>query len=138
MESARGETYLLGGRVVTQPGPSGTLDSESGRVDSLLQSIESTKVLVDPVSEGSRGRELSSSSRSGREVLPEERVVDVSSTVELDGGLESDRLLDVLGLNRSREFLGSLSKGKMLRQRRLPNEGHRGGAAELTLLKLAT
>jgi len=84
------------------------LDTESGSVDSLLQTVESTEILVNLIGEGSRRRELSSSVRGRGEVLPEERVVDVSSTVELDGGLESDRLLDVLSLDSSREFLRSL------------------------------
>lgn len=84
------------------------MNSESGSVDGLLQTIESTEVLVDLISEGTGRRELSSSSGSRSEVLPEERVVDVSSSVELDSGLESDRLLDVLSLDSGREFLRSL------------------------------
>jgi hypothetical protein len=92
------------------------LDTKSGSVDSLLQTVESTEILVDLIGERSRRREFSSSVRGRGEVLPEERVVDVSSTVELDGGLESDRLLDVLSLDSSREFLGSLST-KQVRER---------------------
>ena len=65
---------LLGGRVVTQPSPSGTLNTESGGVDSLLQSLESTEVLLDLIGERAGGRERSSTVRGGGEVLPEERL----------------------------------------------------------------
>jgi hypothetical protein len=93
------------------------LNTECGGVDRLLQSVESTKVFVDLVGERTGRRELTSTGGSGGEVLPEERVVDVSTSVELDRGLESDRLLDVLSLDSGREFLGSLKRRGPVRLR---------------------
>lgn len=46
---------LLSSGVDSQPGPAGSLDTESGSVDGLLETFESTKVSLDGFEEGSRG-----------------------------------------------------------------------------------
>jgi hypothetical protein len=65
-------THLLGRGVVAEPRPSGTLNAESSGVDGLLEALESAKVLLDLVGEGTGRGEGSSAGRGGGEVLPEE------------------------------------------------------------------
>jgi hypothetical protein len=56
------------------------LDAEGRGVEFLLKGVEATKVAVDGLLEGSvvENTTLAALVRRGREVLPEERVVDVS------------------------------------------------------------
>lgn len=54
----RSSLNLLGSGVVGQPGPSGSLDAESGGVDALLEVVERAKVGLDGLGEGARLGEL--------------------------------------------------------------------------------
>lgn len=64
-----------------KPAPSRTLDSSSGGIEILLERIERTKGLVNSILKRTRvqGATTTLTLAGGRcEVLPEERVVDVS------------------------------------------------------------
>lgn len=79
------------GLVLDQPGPTAALDSGQGGVDLLAQGVEGAKVLLDGLSQFAVG--LTTAISAGRgEVLPEERVVDVATAVEVDQGSLSSSL----------------------------------------------
>ena len=88
------ELGVLG--VEAEPAPSGALDGGDGGVEGGLEVVERAKVTLDGLLEGAVV-EGSTALVGGGEVLPEERVVDVTAAVELDGGLELDLLADVVG-----------------------------------------
>jgi len=82
-------------RVQAEPAPPRALDAEGRGIELLLEGIEATKVAVDGLLEGPILEDAAVAALGGgrREVLPEERVVDVATAIELEGGLESDALL---------------------------------------------
>jgi hypothetical protein len=84
-------------RILDQPRPAAALNSRERSVELLLESVEAAVAVVDSSREGARGR-LAAALVGGREVLPEEAVVDVAAAVEVDEGLECDLRLDVFFL----------------------------------------
>ena len=84
--------------VLHQPCPAATLDAGQGSVELALECVQASVALVDGAGELA-GRRLAAALGGGREVFPEEGVVDVAAAVEVDQGLQSDLGLDVvLGL----------------------------------------
>ena len=64
-----------------EPAPAGALDGRSGGVELLLEGVEGAPLLDDGLLEGTvtEGAAVALAlGRGGREVLPEERVVDVT------------------------------------------------------------
>jgi len=77
--------------VTAEPSPPTTLYASGGRIKLLLERIDRAKVALK------RGFQLAvfklaATLLGGREIPPEEGVVDVASAVELERGLESDPL----------------------------------------------
>lgn len=85
---------------VSQPSPTGSLDGSSRSRELGLELVEATKVSVDGLLQGTV-LQLSTTFADGSQVLPEEGVVDVTTTVELDGLLGGNLRLDVLVLDSS-------------------------------------
>jgi len=86
----------LGGGVQAQPSPSRPLNTKSGSVELLLEVVEAAKRLVNGVLQrtGLQNASISLVLRCSRgKVLPEQRVVDMSTAVELESSLEGDTLL---------------------------------------------
>ncbi len=81
--------------VESEPSPTGSLDGGNGSVEARLEVVKRAKVTLDGLLEGTVVK-LSTAVTGGSQVLPEERVVDVTTTVELDSGLKLDLLLDVV------------------------------------------
>jgi hypothetical protein len=75
--------------VLNQPRPAGTLDACKCGVELLLELIETAVGVVDGSCERS-GWRLTTALGGRCQVLPEESVVDVTSTVEVDHGLQSN------------------------------------------------
>jgi hypothetical protein len=89
---------LLGEGAVTEPSPTGTLNSSGSLVKVLLELVHAAEILLDGALEGAVLQ--LSTARAGRsEVLPEQGVVDVAAAVEFDGRLDLDLLAHVLGLD---------------------------------------
>lgn len=89
------------GSAAHEPAPARALDGRGGSVELLLELVEGAKSLRDG---GLEGAILEGAAVAlllggrGREVEPEEGVVDVATAVELEGGLEGDALLGGGGL----------------------------------------
>ena len=81
--------------VLHQPCPSTALDTCQRCVELLLERIEATIAIVDSLAESTRGR-LASALAGRRQVLPEQAMVDMTTAVEVDQGLQSNLGLDVL------------------------------------------
>lgn len=88
----RHHLQLLRLRAVPEPAPAGALDRASHRVHLLLERVHAPEVRHQRVLERPR-RELASTRARGREVLPEERVVDVPTAVKLERRLQPDLVL---------------------------------------------
>src|SRR4051794_6171727 len=83
--------------VLHEPAPAAPLNAEKGSREGLLELFEVSPGLADLDGEGWSNIGVCLG-RGGRdEVLPEEGVVDVSSTVELDGSLQGDLGGDIVG-----------------------------------------
>lgn len=67
--------------VLDQPSPARTLNAGQSSVELLLHGVEAAEVRVDGLGESARWR-LTAALRLGREVLPEESVVDVTACAE--------------------------------------------------------
>lgn len=67
--------------VLDQPCPAAALDAGKGSVELLLEGIEAAVAGVDGLGEGAR-RRLAAALRLGRQVFPEEGVVDVTAWTE--------------------------------------------------------
>ena len=76
-------------RILNQPSPSTPLNSRQLRIEDLLQFFKPTIRLIHRLFQGT-ARLTSTSTVLRRQVLPEERVVDVPAAVEIDGWLEGD------------------------------------------------
>lgn len=85
-----------------EPTPAAALDAQQLGRECLLEGLQAAPGLSDLVDEG-RGRLLGlrrlGAGRRGQ-VLPEQGVVDVAAAVEVDGWLQCDLLVDVVGLGR--------------------------------------
>lgn len=99
---------LLGGLVIAKPAPARALDGSSLGIHLLLEVLEAAKVSLDLVVEDTRGGNLDLSRAGGSKVLPEERVVNVTTTVELEGRLKGNSSLEVAS---SRGLLERLLSG---------------------------
>lgn len=97
-------------RILNQPSPSAALNSSQCSVELLLESIQATITLVDRFGERTRWRFTTTLIRR-RQVLPEKRVVDVASTVEVKQWEQSVLCLDVLFLGGIGELFGKVVKG---------------------------
>lgn len=69
--------------VLDEPGPSGALDTSKGGVGLLLEGLKGAKVFVDSSHELTL-RLTTTALAVGSKVLPEERVVDVTTAVEVE------------------------------------------------------
>lgn len=81
--------------VESEPSPTRALDGGNSGVEAGLQVVERAKVTLNGLLEGTI-LELSTALFGRGKVLPEERVVDVTTTVELDGALKLDLLADIV------------------------------------------
>ena len=81
--------------IFHQPSPSAPLQAEQGLTKRRLEAVERAPDLGDLSDERGRALRLGFGRACGGQVLPEERVVDVSAAVELDGGLKGDLTGDV-------------------------------------------
>jgi hypothetical protein len=81
--------------VLNEPGPAGALDAGEGRVEALLEGVEGAVRVVDGAGQ-SAARGLAAALARGRQVLPEQRVVEVAAAVEVDEGLQGDLGGDVV------------------------------------------
>lgn len=82
-----------------KPSPSRSLNTQSSLIELGAELVKATKVAVDCLLE-TTVLEGSAALGDGGQVLPEERVVDVSTAIELDGLLSGDLSTDVLVLDR--------------------------------------
>ena len=82
-------------RILHQPRPTTSLDTRKRRVELLLERVQAAIAIIDSLAERA-GRGLAAALAGGREVLPEEGVVEVAAAVEVDHGLQGDLGGDVL------------------------------------------
>ena len=80
--------------VLDEPGPSTALNTSQGGVHLVLELVEAAIGGVDGLSQVAGGG-LTTTSVLGSQVLPEQGVVQVTTAVEVDGGLEGDLCRDV-------------------------------------------
>lgn len=93
--------------VLDEPGPAGALDTSEGSVGLLLERVEGAKVLIDSSQKLTLGL-TTAALAIGSKVLPEERVVNMTTAVEVDQrSLGSSGLGVVLVLGLS-EGVGSV------------------------------
>lgn len=81
-----------------------TLNASSGSVELLDEFIKGAKLLVNGRGQSALGKR-STTLTLGSQVLPEESVVDVSTTVELEGVLKGELLSQVIGLESTLKLL---------------------------------
>lgn len=81
--------------ILNQPSPPAALNACQSRVELLLERIQAAVAFIDGLAQSTRGR-LAAALACGRQVLPEQAVIDVSSSVEIDQWLQSNLCLDVL------------------------------------------
>lgn len=94
------DANVTGLLVLDEPGPAATLDSSKSSVHLVLELLQAAEGVVDGSRQGT-GRGLTTASALGSKVLPEEGVVQVTTTVEVDQGLEGNlgrNVVLVLGL----------------------------------------
>lgn len=94
------DANVTGLLVLDEPSPAATLDSSKSSIHLVLELLQAAVGVVDGSRQGT-GRGLTTASALGSKVLPEEGVVQVTTTVEVDQGLESDlsgNVVLVLGL----------------------------------------
>lgn len=85
-------------RVPDQPPPAAALQPQKGLAKRRLELLEATPRLADFGHQGRRGAAgVGVVGAAGRQVLPEQRVVDVAAAVELDGVLQRNLPGDVVG-----------------------------------------
>lgn len=84
-----------------EPTPATTLDSSSNGVHLLFEVFDAAKVSDKGLLQGTIW-ELSAIRVGWRKVLPKEGMVDVTSTVELQRGLQRDDLLGSFGMGEGR------------------------------------
>jgi hypothetical protein len=84
-------------RILDQPRPPTSLDTRQRRVKLLLERIQTSIAVVDSGSQLAR-RRLAATLAGGRQVLPEQAVVDVAAAVEVDHWLQGDLSSNVLFL----------------------------------------
>jgi hypothetical protein len=93
--------------VLDEPGPAGALDASEGSVGLLLERVEGAKVLLDSIQKLALGL-TTTALAIGSKVLPEKRVVNMTTAVEVDQrSLGSSGLVVVLVLSLG-EGVGSV------------------------------
>jgi hypothetical protein len=75
--------------VLDQPRPATALDARERRVELLLECVEAAVAVVDGLAQRTCWG-LAAALAGGRQVLPEQRVVEVAAAVEVDQGLQGD------------------------------------------------
>lgn len=75
--------------VLDQPSPAGTLNTSQSGVHLVLELTKATVGVVDSLGKSTRWG-LTTTGALGSQVLPEQAVVQVTTTVEVDGGLQGD------------------------------------------------
>ena len=81
--------------VLDEPGPATALNASKGSVELVLELIKAAVGAINGLGERARGR-LTTTGALGGQVLPEEGVVEVTTTVEVDRRLQSDLCGDVI------------------------------------------
>jgi len=102
-----GNLQTFGGGVQSEPAPARSLDGRGGGVKLLLEGIEGTEVPGDGLTKGSI-RQFAADSTVGTrlgQVLPEQGVVNVTTTIEFQSSLQGNSLLG------GGSFLVSLGRG---------------------------
>lgn len=87
--SVGADTDLAGVLVLDKPSPTTTLDASQSGVHLLLELLEATVGGADSLRQSTRWG-LTTTSALGSQVLPEEGVVQVATTVEVNCGLQSN------------------------------------------------
>ena len=89
--------YITYVKAITyKPAPTGALDSECSSVELLDKVLKGTKICLDSLGKCSTLIELASTAallRGRSKVLPEQRMIDVSTTVEFEGTLKGNAFL---------------------------------------------
>lgn len=88
------DSDLSGLLVLHEPSPATALNASQSSVHLGLELADATVGRVDGLGQSTR-RGLTTAGTLGGKVLPEESVVEVTTTVEVDSGLESDLSSDV-------------------------------------------
>lgn len=94
--------------ILHQPGPAAALDARQLGIHQLLQVLQPAEGGIDGFPKLA-ARRLPAAFALGRQVLPEQAVVDVAAAVEVDDGLQSNLVGDGFGgveLLRRGELLG--------------------------------
>ena len=81
--------------VLDEPSPAASLDTSESSVHLVLELVKAAVGAVDGLGQSTRWG-LTTASLAGGQVLPEESVVQVTTTVEVDGRLEGNLGGDVL------------------------------------------
>lgn len=84
-------------RILDQPAPATALEAEEGLRHGALETLQAAPYLRDLGHQGGSAIGLCISRASRSKVLPEKRVVDVTTTVELDSTLNGDLTGNVVG-----------------------------------------
>lgn len=102
------DANVAGLLVLDKPGPSAALNASQSGVHLVLELGQAAEALVNGLGQSTR-RRLTTAGVLGGQVLPEESVVQVTTAVEVDGGLKVDLSRDVvLGLGLLQLLDGSV------------------------------
>lgn len=97
--SLNGESLLVAYLNLYQPPPATALDTQQRRLERIVELLLVAPCRFDLLDELWCCGGLCLSRARGREVLPEQGVIDVASCVEFDGRLDRDLACDVGGVN---------------------------------------
>jgi hypothetical protein len=104
------DLHAAGLSVLHQPRPSAALDTRQRSVELLFEGVEAAVAVVDGCGQLS-GRGLTAALVGRRQVLPEQRVVDVATAVEVDQRLQGNLCLDVFLLLGFGDLLAKVVEG---------------------------
>lgn len=96
---SRNNFQFLNVSIPPKPTPTASLHSCRLRIEYLLECLKAAKSILDDLTQLGCRVKICGGWRGRGEVGPEERVIDVPSTVELEGSLERDPLLCVVGFD---------------------------------------
>jgi hypothetical protein len=82
-------------RILNQPRPPTALNARQRGVELLLERVQAAVAVVNRLAQGAR-RGLAAALAGGRQILPEQGVVEMAAAVEVDERLERDLRGDVL------------------------------------------
>ena len=100
------DQHLASLRILHQPRPTTTLDTSQRSIKLLLEPIQASKAPINRLGQRSR-RRLAATLRLGRQILPEQAVIDVPAAVEVDEREERDLRRNIAGCFGGFELLGS-------------------------------